>query len=144
MKAALSAVVVLASAVVMVGCSEPVAPDVTQPISVTHQQRLASGDTKVPALSVTALPGAIGFTVTSRAVCGRVEAGISRVGREIAVIANLFSEPAWLCVDLTNWVVDYSGTISDLSPGTYRVKVFERRRDYAAAEYIASQTVKVQ
>ncbi|MEO5588778.1 MAG: hypothetical protein ABIS03_04260 [Gemmatimonadaceae bacterium] len=144
MKATLSAVVVLAFALGMVGCSEPVAPDVTQTISITSQQRLAIGATNVPALGVTAQPGAISFTVTSRAVCGKVEAGISRIGGEIAVTANLFSEPAWLCVDLTNWVVDYSGTISDLSPGTYRVKVFERRRDDAPAEYIASQVIKVQ
>jgi len=59
-----------------------------------------------------------------------VNAGISRAPGELAVVARLSPSSSILigCAPIET-VIDYSGTITDLPGGSYRVRVFEAVAD---------------
>jgi hypothetical protein len=63
---------------------------------------------------------------------------------EVDVVSHVFNNPSALCAATSpaNFVVDYTGTVSSLSAGTYRIRVFESE-GYQPAKFIGSASVTV-
>jgi hypothetical protein len=70
-----------------------------------------------------------------------VHAGLSRSPNELAVVARVSANPGAMCIAMESFI-DYSGTITSLAPGNYRVRVFEAEGD-RDAKLIGFATVTV-
>jgi hypothetical protein len=72
-----------------------------------------------------------------------VQAAVKRSVGEIDVVSHVSSNPTALCGPTSaSVVVDYTGTVSSLSPGPYRIRVFEGVAD-RTPEFIGSVSVTV-
>ena len=126
-------------------CNEPLtAPSTSEILSVSVQTRSPNMGEPVPTVRISGGMAHVAVSVTRPAMCATlVSAGVSRRGDELAVVAHVSPNPAALCInDLQSFVVDYGGIINSVSPGTYRVRVFEGVAD-GEPTLIGSGTVSV-
>lgn len=148
MKPALLALFALSGVVaVSIGCNggDLVAPEVSEPLAVTLQYRTSAQGEPIPAIQATAAAGRVTVRVTTGAECATiVTSGIRRREGELSIVSQVVSNPAALCAPIpANAVIDYTGTIKGLSPGGYRVNVFQNGGDLTP-RFIGSVTVRVE
>lgn len=128
------------------GCrsSELVAPNASEPIAVSVQDRTAPDGERIPRIYVSASAGSVAVRVTRGALCGtRVNAAVNRGAGEVDVVSHVSANPSLLCAPTpARAVVDYAGTVSSLSAGRYRIRVFEGVGD-GTPRFIGSAFVTV-
>ena len=148
MKPSLSVATALAvAALVALGCrsSELVAPDASEPLPVSVQHRTAAQGEATPTIHASAGVGSITLRVTRHALCATlVSAAVNRGVGEIDVVSQLWNNPSALCAATipANHLVDYTGVVSSVTAGTYRIRVFERE-GYGPTKFIGSTSVTV-
>lgn len=127
MKQNLSMWVLMSVGLISCDTTDPIAPPTSEQMAVSVQHRTSAPGEQVPTVRITGAQGTVTVAVTRRGMCATlVDAGISRAPGELAVVARVSSNPAALCALLNvETVVDYSGTISSVPGGLYRVRVFE-------------------
>ena len=83
------------------------------------------------------------MVVTQRWMCGaRVTAGVNRAPGELAIVVRqILPDSSVVCAPMIV-VLDYTGTISGLSAGSYRVRVFEAQSN-TRSRLLGSATVSV-
>jgi hypothetical protein len=124
--------------------SEPVAPSASEPFPVSVQTRIAAQSESIPTIHASAGTGSVTIRVTRGAMCATlVSAAVNRGVGEIDVVSQVSANPAANCAaSPIREVVDYSGTLNALSPGTYRIRVFEGEGD-GTPKFIGSASVRV-
>jgi hypothetical protein len=81
---------------------------------------------RVPAVQVVGGAGLIQIRVSRPALCTAItNARVGVTGRELTMITNVSPNPAALCAPLGGQLLEYSGTVRALAPGTYTVRVWE-------------------
>jgi hypothetical protein len=119
----------------------PLTPELL-PVSV--QTRSFLPGERVPIVHMSGGAGIVTIRVTTTGVCvSAVNARINRAPHDLAVVSRITFEPGIACIDdLEGYVADYQGTITSLSEGSYRVRIFE---SFLGAEpsLIASTRVSV-
>ena len=110
----------------LVACDESTGiPATPEPLAVSVQTRSPDQGEQVPAVTITGGVASVTMKVTRGGLCAtRVEAGLSREPGDLTVVAHVSYDPAAVCLAVIR-VVDYTGTISNLMAGSYRVRVFE-------------------
>lgn len=105
----------------------PAAPPTSEGIQVTVTTRAAIPEEPLPSAQVFGGASAVSFRVTRPSTCGTiVDAALSRAPHELAVVARVWVDPLADCFIATpSRVLEYSGTISVVIPGAYRVRIFE-------------------
>lgn len=112
---------------------------------MTVVTRTAAQGEPVPSFEVTQSTGqTLTIKVTRPAMCATiVNAFIARSPSRIAVVSHVSGNPAANCVPIPpNEVVDYSGTVSGLTPGRYLIQIFEGEGD-APAGFVGSLSINV-
>jgi hypothetical protein len=110
----------------LVACDESTGiPATPEPLAVSLQTRSWTQGEPVRLVSITGGVAAVTMKVTRPGFCAtRVEAGLSREPGDLTVVAHVSYNPAAICPAVIT-VLDYTGTISNLMAGSYRVRVFE-------------------
>lgn len=123
---------------------DPTAPPISEILPVSVQTRLAIPGEVIPTVSISGGRGNVTIRVTTLGMCATVvEAGVSRAPRELAIVTHVSPNPAALCIAMVQAkAADYQGTITSLSEGSYRVRVFEGLLG-ATPRLIASAVVTV-
>ena len=130
MKSGLS-VYVAAAAVMATACGvgekDPIAPNATEPVTVTVTNRTAADGEQFPVSIVTAGPGELTLKVTRHALCAtQVSVFVFRATTEIDFVAHVTADPTANCAPIpANAVVDYEGTITSVVPARYTVRLWE-------------------
>lgn len=103
------------------------APETSEQLAVSVQDRTPNPGEPIPTVRISGGTGNVTIEVTRPGMCATVVvAGISRAPGDLAVVARVSSDPAALCAGpIFTHVVDYKGTITLLSAGAYRVRVFD-------------------
>jgi hypothetical protein len=106
---------------------DPTAPPTSEILPVSVQTRLAIPGEAIPTVRITGGQGNITIQVTTVGMCATVvDAGISRAPHGLAIVAHVSPNPAAICIAMVQAkAADYQGTITSLSAGSYRVRVFE-------------------
>jgi hypothetical protein len=119
----------IAALVLQVSCSadELAAPPVSEQLAITANTRVLIQGEPVPTLHVSGGSGTVAFQVTTFGPCAAiVEAGLSRTGNNLSVVARVWANPLADCVAQSRPnVVDYGATILVVAPGPYLVRIFE-------------------
>ncbi len=103
------------------------APATSEQLAVSVNERKPFPFEPIPSVHISGGSGRVTVQVTRPGMCATVvEAGLHRSAGELAVVARASSDPAALCSGpIFTHVVDYKGTITMLSAGAYRVRVFD-------------------
>lgn len=116
----------------LVSCRETtgliaIAPATTEQLAVSVQERRPILGEPIPTVRISGGTGNVTIEVTRPGMCATVVvAGLSRAPGALAVVARVSSNPAALCAGpIFTHVVDYKSTITSLSAGAYRVRVFD-------------------
>lgn len=137
--------VIAVSFLATVACgTEPTAPPASKPLAVSIQYRMREQGEAVPSVHASSAAGALTIRVSRTALCAtQVRAAIRRGVGTVDVVSHVSPDPAALCTaSEADRVVDYTGTVSALPPGNYRVRVLEGVGD-GAPRYIGAQLVTV-
>lgn len=103
-----------------------IAPATSEQLAVSVHERRPNLRERVPTVRISGGTGSVTIEVTRPGMCATiVDAGLSRAPGDLAVVARVSSDPAALCGPILTHVVDYKGTITMLSAGAYRVRVFD-------------------
>lgn len=128
------------------GCRspEPVAPKVSESLSVSVQTRTAAQSELIPTIHASPGTASVTIRVTRAAMCATlVSAAVSRGVGELDVVSQVSAHPAANCAPIpARTVVDYTGTVNSLSAGAYRVRVFEGEGD-RTPRFIGSVAITV-
>ena len=127
---------------------DPVAPEplpatlaFNEALSLEFDVRRRNRIEFLPMLAVTAVPAGIEVRVQRPDLaCTIGGAVVERTPGVIIVWARIGGDPLALCDD--GWVVEYSGTVRDVPPGTWEVRVYETWASLAP-RFIGSRTVQV-
>lgn len=103
------------------------APPTSEQLAVTVTRRTAMPGEVVPTIRVSGGAIAIAFQVSRQALCGTiVDAGLGRAQHELSVVARVWSDPLADCATIPrSALVDYSGKILVVAPGSYLVRIFD-------------------
>lgn len=102
------------------------APAISEQLTVSVNARNPFPFEPIPRVRISGGTGSVTVQVTRPGMCATiVDAGLHRSAGELAVVARVSSDPAALCGPKLTHVVDYKGTITMLSAGAYRVRVFD-------------------
>ena len=137
----------MAALAIVPGCrsAELVVPEATETLPVSVQHRTKAEGESTPTIHVSPSAGSVTIRVTRHALCGTlVSAAVHRGVGEIDVVSRLSNNPSALCAaTIPDFiVVDYSGTVSSLAAGTYRIRVFEGE-GYDPPRFVGSVSVTV-
>lgn len=104
-----------------------IAPATSEQLAVSIHERTPYLGEPIPTVHISGGTGSVTIEVTRPGMCATVvDAGLSRAPGDLAVVARVGSDPAALCAGpIFTHVVDYKGTITLLSAGAYRVRVFD-------------------
>jgi len=126
MKQNWSVYLVMAAGLVSCRTADVIAPPISEQLALSVQERTPDSGEQVPRVTITGTQGAITVAVTRRGMCNTVvDAGINRAPGELAVVARMLPSTILRGCSMIVTVIDYSGTITDLPAGNYRVRVFE-------------------
>ena len=119
---------ILFLSVSLISCREPapvLVPSTSEQLPLSVQPNPVGGD-PLPRVRISAGSGSVSIVVTQRWMCGvRVTAGVNRAPGDLAIVLRqLMPDSSVVCVPMIA-VLDYTGTITGLSAGSYRVRVFE-------------------
>ena len=119
---------VLFLSVSLISCREPVPvllPSTSEQLALSMQPNRTGGD-PLPRVRISAGSGSVTMVVTQRWMCGgRVTAGVNRAPGDLAIVVRQILPDSSVACALMIAVFDYTGTITGLSAGSYRVRVFE-------------------
>jgi hypothetical protein len=103
------------------------APSTSEQLAVTVQNRTAMPGEVVPTIHVSGGVFSVAFQVSRQAMCGTiVEAGLGRGQHELSVVARVWSGALADCFTIPrSALVDYSGKILVVAPGSYLVRIFD-------------------
>jgi hypothetical protein len=120
------------------------APPTSESMPVSVQTRMATPGETIPTVSISGGEGNVRIQVTTVGTCATiVDAGISRAPHELAIVTHVWPNPAAMCIAMVQaQAADYQGTITSLTEGRYRVRVFESLFG-AAPRLIGSAVVTV-
>jgi hypothetical protein len=106
---------------------DPTAPPASEVLPVSVQTRLAIPGEAIPTVRISGGQGNITIQVTTIGMCATVvDAGISRRVHDLVIVSHVSPNPAAACIAMVQAkAADYQGTITSLSEGSYRVRVFE-------------------
>jgi hypothetical protein len=120
----------------------PIPPATSEQLAVSVQTRARIAGERVPVIRVSGGAGTVAFMVTRADVCApQVTAGLSRGAQDLTVVATVSQTLDSLCDPFPS-VVEYAGTITAVSSGSYRVRVFDAR-DPNTPTLIGSAVVSV-
>ena len=120
-----------------------IAPATSEQLVVSAHERKPFWREPIPSVRISGGSGSVTIQVTRPGLCATVvDAGLSRAPGDLTVVARVSSDPAALCGPRLTHVVDYEGTITMLSAGAYRVRVFDAARPNSP-RLIGSATVSV-
>jgi hypothetical protein len=126
-----------------VSCREPapvLLPSTSEQLALSIQPNPAGGD-PLPRVRISAGSGSVSIVVTQRWMCGgRVTAGVNRAPGDLAIVVRQILDSTAVCAPMIA-VLDYTGTITGLSAGSYRVRVFEAQSN--GSRLLGSATVSV-
>ena len=118
---------ILFLSVSLISCREPAPvplPSTSEQLALSVQPNPAGGD-PLPRVRISAGSGSVSLVVTQRSMCGgRVTAGVNRAPGDLAIVVRQILDSSVVCAPMIA-VLDYTGTITELSAGSYRVRVFE-------------------
>jgi hypothetical protein len=122
---------------------DPTAPPTSEILPVSVQTRSMIPGETIPSVRIAAGQGNVTIQVTTVGMCATiVDAGVNRGPHDLAIVTHVGSNPAALCALMDARATDYQGTITAVSEGTYRVRLFEGIAD-AAPRLIGSAIVVV-
>ncbi len=135
---------ILFLSVSLISCREPapvLLPSTSEQLTLSIQANPAGGD-PLPRVRISAGSGSVTMVVTQRWMCGgRVTAGVNRAPGDLAIVVRqLMPDSSVVCAPMIA-VLDYTGTITGLSAGSYRVRVFEAQSN--GSRLLGSATVSV-
>ena len=121
-----------------------IAPATSEQFAVSVHARKPLPGEPIASVRISGGTGSVTIEVARPSMCAPVvEAGLRRAAGELTVVARVSSDPATLCVGQPyTHVVDYKGTITMLSAGVYRVRVFDAFRPNSP-QLMGSATVSV-
>jgi hypothetical protein len=129
MKHASYAALLLVGGLISGACrgGEPMAPLTPELLPVSVQTRSPVPGEMLPNVHVFGGAGIVTIHVMTLGVCANaVNARMSRAPHDLAVVSRVTFSPGTICLgDLESYVADYQGTITSLSEGSYRVRIFE-------------------
>jgi hypothetical protein len=135
---------VLFLCVSLISCREPapmLLPSTSEQLDLSILPNPAGGD-PLPRVLISAGSGSVSVVVTERWMCGgRVTAGVNRAPGDLAVVLRQVLDSTVACAPMIA-VLDYTGTITGLSAGSYRVRVFEAQSN-TRSRLLGSATVSV-
>jgi hypothetical protein len=135
---------ILFLSVSLISCREPapvLLPSTSEQLALSIQPNPAGGD-PLPRVRISAGSGSVTMVVTQPWVCGgRVTAGVNRAPGDLAIVVRQILDSSVVCVPMIA-VLDYTGTITGLSAGSYRVRVFEAQSN-SRSRLLGSTTVSV-
>ena len=135
---------VLFLSVSLISCREPapvLLPSTSEQLALSMQPNPAGGD-PLPRVRISAGSGSVSMVVTQRWMCGgRVTAGVNRAPGDLAIVVRQILDSSVVCAPMIA-VLDYTGTITGLSAGSYRVRVFEAQSNIRS-RLLGSATVSV-
>jgi hypothetical protein len=136
---------ILFLSVSLISCREPAPlplPSTSEQLALSIQPNPAGGD-PLPRVRISAGSGSVSIVVTQRWMCGgQVTAGVNRAPGDLAVVVRqLMPDSSVVCAPMIA-VLDYTGTITGLSAGSYRVRVFEAQSN-TRSRLLGSRTVSV-
>jgi hypothetical protein len=137
--------VLVSSVLSLASCrGDPTAPPTSEILPVSVQTRSVIPGEVIPSVRISGGQGNVTIQVTTVGMCATlVDAGVSRAPHELAVVTHVGSNPAALCAAVVEArATDYQGTITSVSEGTYRVRLFEGIAD-ATPRLIGSAIVIV-
>ncbi|HEY4735043.1 MAG TPA: hypothetical protein VIH53_10905 [Gemmatimonadaceae bacterium] len=121
---------------------DAIAPPGSELIPVATANRPALPGEFLPVAQAAGGASAIQFVVKREGFCMYVEATLSREPHDLAVIGRVYVEPADCATSARRSVIEYRGTIRDLTPGDYQVRIFDA--DGAGTPHLIESTfVKV-
>jgi hypothetical protein len=114
----------------------------SEPLTLSVRHRAPVAGERLPKVRVEPAAGALHIRVERAALCDtQARATIARSRTALRVVARVSANPAANCTPNINRVVEYTGVISGLAPGRYRVWLFEgvgiRRPELIAAPTVA-------
>jgi hypothetical protein len=136
---------ILFLSVSLISCREPapvLLPSTSEQLTLSMHPNHTSGSDHLPSVSISAGSGSVTFVLTQRSTCGgRVSAGVSRAPGDLAIVVRQPPDSIVVCTPMV-MVLDYAGTITGLSAGSYRVRVFEAQSNNRS-RLLGSTTVSV-
>jgi hypothetical protein len=136
---------VLFLSVSLISCREPapvLLPSTSEQLALSMQPNRTGGD-PLPRVRISAGSGSVTMVVTQRWMCGgRVTAGVNRAPGDLAIVVRQILPDSSVACALMIAVFDYTGTITGLSAGSYRVRVFEAQNN-TRSRLLGSATVSV-
>jgi hypothetical protein len=136
---------VLFLSVSLISCWEPAPvlhPSTSEQLALSMQPNRTGGD-PLPHVRISAGSGSVTMVVTQRWMCGgRVTAGVNRAPGEIAIVVRQILPDSSVACALMIEVFGYTGTITGLSAGSYRVRVFEAQSN-TRSRLLGSATMSV-
>jgi len=130
----------------LIACREPrgvLLPSTSEQLALSMQPNIIAGDAQLPSVRISAGRGSVTMVMTRRWVCGgQVLAGVNRAPRDLAIVVRQVSPDSLLVCTLMIAVLDYTGTITGLPAGSYRVRVFEAQSNNRS-RVLGSATVSV-
>ena len=135
---------ILFLSVSLISCREPapvLVPSTSEQLALSIQPNPADVD-PLPRVRISAGSGSVSIVVTQRWMCGgRVTVGVNRAPGDLTIVVRqLMPDSSVVCAPMIA-VLDYTGTITGLSAGTYRVRVFEAQSN--GSRLLGSATVSV-
>jgi hypothetical protein len=128
----------------LISCREPapmLVPSTSEQLDLSILPNPAGGD-PLPRVRISAGSGSVTVVVTERWMCGgRVTAGVNRAPGDLAIVLRQVLDSTAVCAPMIS-VLDYTGTITGLSAGSYRVRVFEAQSNNRSRS-LGSATVSV-
>jgi hypothetical protein len=111
----------------LISCRKPVPmllPSTSEQLELSILPNPAGGD-PIPRVHISGGSGSVTVVLTERWICGgRVTAGVNRAPGDLAIVLRQVLDSTVACAPMIS-VLDYTGTITGLSAGSYRVRVFE-------------------
>jgi hypothetical protein len=142
----MKSVTVLFLSVSLISCREPgpvLLPSTSEQLALSTQPNRTPGSDLLPRVHISAGSGRVTIVVTQRWMCGgRVTAGVNRAPGDLAIVVRqVLPDSSVACAPIIA-VLDYTGTITGVSAGSYRVRVFEAQRN-TRSRLLGSATVSV-
>jgi hypothetical protein len=136
---------VLFLSVSLISCREPapvLLPSTSEQLALSMQPNPAGGD-PLPRVRISAGSGSVSMVMTQRWMCGgQVTARVNRAPGDLAIVVRQLTPDSSVVCTLMIQVLDYTGTITGLSAGSYRVRVFEAENN-SGSRLLGSATVSV-